>query len=487
MADIKRRLEHALERLRYEYDERLEEIDRYYRGKMASPYMPTSANAEYKLLAERAIHNWLPWVVAAPLQNLQVDGFRPSEGNGKGKEVWDTWQTNRMDARQGVVHEGALVYGHAYVAVLPGPDGPKIAPMSALRAWAAYDDPVCDEFPLYAVQIFQHPDTGTLERARYFDDRHVVEITYKASTGPFGESYTTPMISGRKAHGFGVTPVVRFSPNMDALGRSVGLVQPLIPVCDRINQTWFDLLIAQTYGSFKVRYVTGMAPPLDVDPATGEVRTDPATGEPLYKAIEFSPDRAMMAEDPDTKFGELSETSLDGFHKSLELNVQHMAAVSQTPPHYLLGNMANLSADALAAAESALTRKVDALKQTFGESWETVLRLCAHALGKTKLSKDRKAQVVWRDTGSRSLAQTADAFGKLVQMVSVPPEALWDKLPGFSQTDVDKFHEFKDKADEQAAKIAAGQANAPTHDVTGGDQPPTPQQQAQQAPPGDAK
>ncbi|WP_161624906.1 phage portal protein [Streptomyces spectabilis] len=462
MADIKRRLEHALERLRYEYDERLEEIDRYYRGKHAAPYMPSSANAEYKLLAERAVHNWLPWVVAAPLQNLQVDGFRPSAG--KGTEVWDAWQSNRMDARQSIVHEGALVFGHSYVAVLPEADGPRMVPISAMRIWAAYDDPVTDEFPLYAIQIFQHPDSGTLERARYFDDREIIDITYKESTGPFGETYTTPQIAARKPHGLGVTPVVRFAASLDLLGRSVGLVQPLIPVCDRINQTWFDLLIAQTYGSFKVRYVTGMAPPLDIDPSTGEVRTDPETGEPLYRAVQFDPTRAMMAEDPDTKFGELSETSLDGFIKSLELNVQHMAAVSQTPPHYLLGNMANLSADALAAAESALTRKVDALKQVFGEAWESVLRLAAQALGKAKLAKDRKAQVVWRDTGSRSLAQTADAYGKLVQMVSVPPEALWDKLPGFSQTDVDRFHEYAEKADP-AQKMATALAKAATPQV----------------------
>ncbi|MFJ8394397.1 phage portal protein [Streptomyces sp. NPDC094144] len=476
MADIKRRVDHALDKLRYEYNERLEEIDRYYRGKHAGPYMPRNANEEYKLLAERAIHNWLPWVVAAPLQNLQVDGFRPS--TGKGTEVWDAWQTNRMDARQGIVHEGALVFGHSYVAVVPDAAGPKMVPISAMRIWAAYDDPITDEFPLYAVQLFQNPDSGSLDRCRYFDDREIIDVEFDRSTQWDGSVITTPRITGRKAHGLGVTPVVRFAGNIDLLGRSVGMVQPLIPVSDRINQTWFDLLVSQTYGSFKVRYATGMAPPLDIDSATGEVRTDPETGDVLYKPVGFDPTRFLMAEDPDTKFGELNESSLDGFLKSLELNVQHMAAVSQTPPHYLLGNMANLSADALAAAESALTRKVDALKQAFGEAWESVLRLTAKALGKTKLATDRKAQVVWRDTGSRSLAQTADAYGKLVQMVSVPAEALWDKLPGFSQTDVDRFNEFKEKADKQALAIAAktpppaSPGNVPTWSPEG--QQPTP-------------
>lgn len=444
MADIAMRLEHGLSRICREYDERLESIDRYYRGRHAGPYMPRSANNEYKLLAKRAIHNWLPWIVSAPLQNLQVSGFRPSVG--KGSAVWDIWQANQMDSRQRLVHEGALVYGHAYVVVVESPDGPKIKPVSPMRIWAAYADPVTDEFPLYAIQVDESPH-GDVERVRYYDER--ATVVYTKNAGRWAPESVT-------FHSFGVTPVIRFAANMDLLGRSVGLVEPLIPISDRINQTWFDLLIAQTFGSFKVRYATGMAPPPMINPDTGQVMTDPETGDILYKPVGFDPTRFMMAEDPDTKFGELSETSLEGFTRSIELTVQHMAAVSQTPPHYLLGTMANLSADALAAAESALMRKVEALKQIFGEAWESVLRLCAKSAGKIQLAKDTKAQVVWADTGSRSLAQTADAFGKLVTMVEVPPRALWPKLPGFTQTDIDSFNEEADKSDAQAVKVAGG-------------------------------
>ncbi|MFJ4701964.1 phage portal protein [Streptomyces sp. NPDC088768] len=456
MADILERADYALSRIRQDFSERLEVIDRYYRGKHAGPYMPRSANDEYKLLAERCVHNWLPWVVAAPLQNLQVDGWRPASGDGSA--VWDVWQANRMDARQGSVHEGALVYGHAYVAVLPDPAGPRIRPLSALRMWAAYADPVSDEFPLYALEIMQSPDDGELTGARFYDAEAITDIRYEMKKTADGGESLTAVVAGRTPHIFGVTPVVRFAASLDLLGRSVGLVEPLIPISDRINQTWFDLLVTQTYGSFKVRYATGMAPPLDIDPATGMPRTDPVTGEPLYRAVGFDPTRFLMAEDPDTKFGELSESPLNGYLAALELNTQHLAATSQTPPHYLLGSMANLSADAFAAAEAAMTRKVDALKQALGEAWESVLWLCATAIG---ADADRSAQVVWRDTGSRSLAQTADAFGKLVQMVDVPPQALWDKLPGFSQTDIDRFRELAEETDP-AAKMANALAKAAT-------------------------
>jgi hypothetical protein len=39
---------------------------------------------------------------------------------------------------------------------------------------------------------------------------------------------------------------------------------------------------------------------------------------------------------------------------------------------------------------------------------------------------------------SRSLAQAADALGKLATMLGVPVELLWEKIPGFTEQDVDR-------------------------------------------------
>ena len=36
------------------------------------------------------------------------------------------------------------------------------------------------------------------------------------------------------------------------------------------------------------------------------------------------------------------------------------------------------------------------------------------------------------------MAQAADALGKLAQMLGVPVELLWEKIPGFSEQDVDR-------------------------------------------------
>src|SRR5690606_33641037 len=120
--------------------------------------------------------------------------------------------------------------------------------------------------------------------------------------------------------------------------------------------------------------------------------------------------RLLMASDPDTKFSQLDETDLRPLLESIDAAVRHMAVVSQTPPSDLLGQLVNLSAEAITAARDGANRRRAETQAVFGECWEKVLRLCELVLGGTA---DTSAQVSWRDMEGRSLAQVADALGKL--------------------------------------------------------------------------
>jgi hypothetical protein len=141
----------------------------------------------------------------------------------------------------------------------------------------------------------------------------------------------------------------------------------------------------------------------------------------------------------DTKFGEFGATDLKGYLDSRESTIRHVATLSQVPPYHLLGQMVNLSAEALAAARDGLDRKTDERESLCGEGHEQMLRLVGLASGDTVAWEDTAAQVVWRDTSARSLAQTVDALGKLVTMLGVPPQELWEKIPGVTQTDVERW------------------------------------------------
>jgi len=165
--------------------------------------------------------------------------------------------------------------------------------------------------------------------------------------------------------------------------------------------------------------------------------------------------RFMFAEDKDTRFGTLDETPLDGYISAIQMAIQHLSAISQTPPHYLLGQIANLSAEALQAAETALSRKVEELRKQFGESWERVFRLAAELNGITEAVDDYAIETGWRDLEAQSMAKTADALLKLTQ-IGIPSKGLWPLVPGVTQTMLDDWADLYE--DDPAAQLAAALA-----------------------------
>lgn len=409
---------------------RLDTIDDYLRGVHAAPYKPKFANSEFERLQQRSVSNWMPLVVSAQAQALFVEGYRQAESPANAAS-WASWQANGLDHRQAPVHRAALSYGLSYVQVMPGDPEPVIRGVSPRRMLAVYENPVEDDWPVFALRADGVIGSGSDRRTvfKLIDATHV----YTLNGGRSGARISA--LEATEEHGLGDCPVARFADGLDLEGRAVGQVEPLIPIQDRINQTAFDMLLAQTYGAFKVRTISGVSLPTVADDAE-ELSEDEAAQMQRQQQLEFAVNRVLTAEDPDTKFGQLDETPLKGYIESLDTSVRHLAAISQTPPHHLLGQMANLSAEALAAAESGLMRRVDEHKHSFGESWEQVLRMAAHARGDSAGAGDFSAQVVWRDTESRSLAQTADALGKLSTMLGIPPQALWERIPGVTSTDV---------------------------------------------------
>ena len=71
-----------------------------------------------------------------------------------------------------------------------------------------------------------------------------------------------PSDASGQEHGLGVCPVVRYLHEIDLDGEMdvSGDVEPLIRLQDQINTTTFNLLMAQQYGAFRQRWVTGMVP-----------------------------------------------------------------------------------------------------------------------------------------------------------------------------------------------------------------------------------
>lgn len=432
-------------------EERLERIDKYLQGDHDDPYMPDLADDEYRLLAKRCISNWLPLLVDTPAQALYVDGFRRS---GMDTEElltesfeWTHWQQSRLDSRQLAIHRGALAYGHSFTVTEKLANGKTVTKgLSAMRTTALFEDAANDDAPYAALTVTAWPKGDGWGRARLWDDTYEYAVRFKSAS--------EVKVGAGVAHGNSECPVTRFAAHVDLEGRTIGVIEPMIRLQDRINQTVFDLLVAQTYGSFKVRTVTGMAPPVLRDPETGDPIMD-ANGNPQPIPINHNAKRFLFAEDEGVKFGSLDETPLGGYIESIDMSIRHLAAVSQTPPHHLLGQIANLSAEALQAAETALSRKIQEFRVGFGESHERNFRLAAQLDGLIASAEDYSGEVIWRDMESRSLAQAADALGKLREQLGIPAKGLWKRVPGVTQIELDTWNELDESGDAPRALAEA--------------------------------
>jgi hypothetical protein len=152
----------------------------------------------------------------------------------------------------------------------------------------------------------------------------------------------------------------------------------------------------------------------------------------------------MFFEGDNVKVTEWSAANLEAYSNIIENAVGHIAAQTRTPQHYLVGKMANLSGDALLAAETGLVKRVEEKQLWFGQGLREVFRLIALARGeKAKAQSVAGGRVVWANAESRSEAQTADALVKLRQ-IGFPFEWLALRF-GLTPTEVSDLMAMKEK------------------------------------------
>ncbi|MFJ6019787.1 phage portal protein [Nocardiopsis alba] len=455
--------EHALEEgltLRTRHLDAVQRVRDGMRGKHARSYMPKTHESEFQTLRQRAVGNWLPLVVTAISQNLFGEGYkRPSDAESL--SCWEHWTRNGLDSRQSMVYRAALTYGQSYVVVLPGSPSPVIRVHSPLVMTVVQDDPDA-EWPDYAIRRVRKAQRAGIDGVVW---EIIDDTTVWTLFAPDGATEAAEFeLLNYADHGFDVCPVSVFrnawDDDPDVCFTALGEVEPLIPIQERINDTTLGLLIAQQYSAFRQKWASGIDIPRGSD------------GKPV-ETFEAAVNRIWMTASKDVRFGEFSQTDLGGYLESMDSAIKHMSAIAQVPPHYLLGGMVNISAEALAAAEAGLTRKVGERKTIFGEAWGRVMRLCAYLSGDYEAAEDREARFIWRDSEARSLAATADALGKLRQMLDVPAEALWEMIPGvtpFQRAEWLRMRAEDSKTD--AAAVAAALVSGEDRGLPFGSVPP---------------
>lgn len=440
----------------------------YVEGAQALPYAPPGHDEAIGDLLGRSIYNLMSLLVEAPTQVSVVEGYRRGKllGQGDAKDglsgddaihppEFQHWLA-AMEDKQSVVLRAALTYGHSYVATgfdrKLGGDRVKLRILPTRQTIAYYDDAVNDARPAC---VF-HFRSLTPREQRFGPEGAYLEVE------AWDEKFYHHVIvdSGFKVletvdsypHGVTGCPVVRYAPFTDDEGSSDSLVLQAVPAQDRVNQSVFDTNVTSGYGAFTVRWAAGLVPSYRTNPETGELVLD-SQGKPIPEAIPLSQLRMLMSSSPDTKFGNIPGTPLDGHIKAEEASIRNFATARQFPAHIFLGNVSQLSAEALSAAEAQFRRWVQQLQRSIGATLMEQLRIIAELIGEPDGANAYGGEVRWRRFDHSAFSQVMDGLAKGVESLGIPRRGAWTMVPGVTTGTLELWEEW---AESEAQQFAEG-------------------------------
>lgn len=216
----------------------------------------------------------------------------------------------------------------------------------------------------------------------------------------------------------GAVPVVELGVNRELRPGSFpyarGEFANVTGLLDRINLLTFLGLVVAFWQGFPMRGVIGEKIRREVlRDDDGQALVDEGGKERTKQVplMEMRPDSLAQIENPNAKT--FTWDAADRGNLSIYPELEQVATLTATPRHYvpMEGGMSNLSPEMIAAAEGGMHAAVKTHKGTLGEGWEEVNRLAGEVLGE-ELSP--RASMEWMKHESRSLAEMADAYVKLL-------------------------------------------------------------------------
>lgn len=419
-----------LEQLEHKLNNERDAIERYIRyrtGKHDLRYATAKFRQAFGGLFREFADNWCETIVEAPIERLRVQGFRFGSDQKADSDAWGIWQANSMDTLASTVHREAVTCGEAFWLVeppRPGAKYPRITAEHPLQVTVITDpaDPTRRLAALkrwIGIDGYGYANVYLPEAVHKFRSANKLRVGSRPSwrrreDDPGGEN-VLKIVS--------MVPVVN-APDMTTGGRSD--LRNAIPLQDAINKTVLDMLVASEFAAWRQRVVIGVETPKGPD---GKLLPDADIKMAMSKLLTFK--------GSDVKTAEFSATDLSNYTTALEPLVAHLAAQTRTPPHYLLGQMVNVSGDALKASESGLVARTREKMTPFGEGHEETMRLAFLAMGDEERANATRVETIWADPEFRNTGELIDGLVKL-KTLGIPDEILWERA-GFSPTEIDRI------------------------------------------------
>ncbi len=460
----------------------VERHDRYLRGDHPIPELNSKDDREaFSGFLKTSRSNYVSLVVEALIERMRVVGWR---GDGDDKTADDEsmaeWRKARLDADQSLVHRAMAGLSLAFVMVGAHPrrkgdalvtiEDPRYVITESFRddrreIEAAVKLWVDDEGYIRATLFKQ----DFIYRFRSPNALKMIDSTRGTYETPTGLTITAGLdeYAGSQLNSFkdwveaeepernalGVVPIVPFANRDSVQSAPMAEFEDVIDIQNRLNTRLLHQLVAERFASWRQKVVLNYA--VEEREVLDEHGDPTGDMELIPPDLSASPGEVWFLDGEKVGVWESAQTDTTQLLKGVESDIRDMAAITRTPPHYLLSGIVNVDGGALKAAETGLVAKVRERLAHAGESWESVMRLIHLVKGRPERADlDSTLEVVWADPESRSLADLSDAAVKQ-QAAGVPWRQRMELL-GYTPAQIDGM-----EADRAQDAILASLATPP--------------------------
>ena len=424
---------------------RLNKLNEYYEGVQRLEQLGLAIPNELKIFT--VVLGWASVPVDALEHRLDLTGFRMPGVAAADTSLWDIWQYNNMDERAGFTHLDALALGSSFACVGTNEDEREMPLITV-------------ESPLEMVAI-RDPRTHRVEAAARFYD--VDESGMAQRVTLYMPDYTRWLVrkSGRwvdelerDVHKLGAVPVVPFV-NRHRTSRLRGSVlegrsemHSVIPIADSASRAITNTQLLQETLVAPARGVLG-ATKADFIGSDGKALS---AWETYFGAV-------WAMANKDAKTFQFDAADMSNIETIVNMYARLASGVSHLPVEYFgLTTNNPPSAEGYRAGETRLVKTAERKQIAFGNSWESVMRLAIRFRDGEWSDDARRMESVWRDAGTPTTSQVADAATKYYSSGLVDWETAQEDI-GRSPAMIERMKERRERESEDALSFGVQRAS----------------------------
>jgi hypothetical protein len=415
----------------------------YYHGNTRESLHDLGSNSLRRALRatqHRGSHNYCRIIVDSVLNRMEISNVLSDKPTVQ-KKINEIWKNNELHLESTEAHRLALEFGDAYAFAWPDEDGEvEISFVSPLEAAVVYD-PSRPRKKLYAVKMWK--ESENVSRLNIYNDDTIVK--FKADTVDPTEA-TNWTQTGTEENPFGEIPVFHFRTR-----RPFGVPEHIeaYGAQNDINKLLATHMYTVDYQGAPQRYA------LAATKSDGIDFGDDDTGDDI-NSLKSSPNGVWYMQGVN-QIGQFQPADPKVFWEPINALKQSMAALTDTPYHFLERSANVASGDALRVSEAPLMKKVESRQDSFEVTWTEMFRFILEVI---EQMPESELEVKWDVVESMDQLNEWDINIKKLNGGMSKHQMF--REAGYSEEEIERILEEAAEEKKSAMAFTPTDPNAPT-------------------------